>query len=593
VIVPASVGCSLKMVGGKLSFAPLEVELPVGDAIVRALAEAGVEYVLTLPGGYTGPVLVALHDHPTIRTLQIREESIGTAMAEAYGRLTGRPIVVLGQGQWISGNGGQGLLESLLGSSPVVVLTEMTDGGPFSHHGFFQSGDAEYGAWDARGALGGISKRVMTSRFPAQAVQHTQLALKHAMSGEPGPVVVIFHGSALKGTVGPESRPRIYATPAYIPRPLRAVDESVLAEATAALRTAERPLIIAGNGVRVAQATSGLAALARELDVPVATTSSGKGVFREVDDLAAGPIGTNGLAAANWLLGQADVVLAIGTKLAPVDTIREHALMLDPARQTLIQIDVEPLNTSWTYPADHVLVGDAGYVMDRLVAEYAKQPASRSESAAERVAAARADFDEFSGAEFADDSVPMLPQRIIRLLEETLPVDAIVTCDAGENRLFMLHWFRSTTPGGYLQPAGSGGMGYSVRAALAAKLAFPDRAAVAVCGDGGFSMNLHSLMTAVQEKLPVVVVVFNNGALGWVLHAMGDKAIAGDLSGFDHAAIARAIGCDGVRVEDVEDLRKALESATGDRDRPLVIDVPTSMATSFLDVEVRKRLRGN
>ena len=146
-----------------------------------------------MPGGYTGPIFSGLHGHPTIRTIQVREESIGATMAEAYGRLTGQPLVVMGQGEWIAGNAGQGFLEALLGSSPIVILTEMSDGGALSHHAPYQSGTGDYGTWDARGALAGVTKRVMVSHDPAQAVQHAQLALKHALTGEPGPVAVIFH----------------------------------------------------------------------------------------------------------------------------------------------------------------------------------------------------------------------------------------------------------------------------------------------------------------------------------------------------------------------------------------------------------------
>ena len=115
------------------------------------------------------------------------------------GGLTGQPVVVMGQGEWIAGNAGQGFLEALLGSAPVLVLTEMSDGGPLSHHGYYQSGTGDYGSWDAVSALRGVTKRVMVSHDPAQAVQHTQLAIKHALTGEPGPVAVIYHGDALKG----------------------------------------------------------------------------------------------------------------------------------------------------------------------------------------------------------------------------------------------------------------------------------------------------------------------------------------------------------------------------------------------------------
>ena len=169
-----------------------------------------------------------MHDHPTIRVVQVREEAIGSTMADAYGRLTGRPTVVMGQGEWIAGNAGQGFLEALLGSAPVLVLTEMSDGGPLSHHGYYQSGTGDYGSWDAVSALRGVTKRVMVSHHPAQAVQHTQLAIKHALTGEPGPVAVIYHGDALKDTVGPDSTPRIYPTRAYLPARSKAVDRDAL-----------------------------------------------------------------------------------------------------------------------------------------------------------------------------------------------------------------------------------------------------------------------------------------------------------------------------------------------------------------------------
>ena len=141
----------------------LEDETRVADAIVAAMADAGIEYVVGIPGGLTGPIWRALHEHPTIRPVLVREESLGSYMAEAYGRLSGRPLVVMGQGEWIVGNAGQGYLESLLGSSPMLILTEMTDGGPLSHHRSYQGGSGDFGAWDAKKALEGVTKRVMVT----------------------------------------------------------------------------------------------------------------------------------------------------------------------------------------------------------------------------------------------------------------------------------------------------------------------------------------------------------------------------------------------------------------------------------------------
>ena len=138
---------------------PSSSERRVADAIVDALAQAEIRFVVGMPGGNTGKIYTALHDHPRIRVVQVREESIGSAMAEAYGRYTGRPIVVMGQGEWIAGNAGQGFLEAHLGSAPMLILTDLTDGGVLSHHAPYQSGSADYGTWDTRQALSGMTKQ--------------------------------------------------------------------------------------------------------------------------------------------------------------------------------------------------------------------------------------------------------------------------------------------------------------------------------------------------------------------------------------------------------------------------------------------------
>jgi acetolactate synthase I/II/III large subunit len=569
-----------------MKYLPIAEERPVSDAIITALAEGGVRYVLGMPGGLTGPLWRSLHGHPIVRAIQVREESIGALMAEAYGRFTGQPAVVMGQGEWIAGNAGQGYMEALLGSSPVVILTEMSDGGSLSHHAPYQTGTGDYGTWDVRTSLGGVTKRLMVSHSPAQAVQHTQLAIKHALTGQPGPVAVVYHSSALQGQVGPTSLPRIYPTSAYLPAPVRGLDETTLDVVAQAIRAAGRPVIVAGNGVRLAHAQDSLLRLARLVDAPVATTASGKGVFPERDPLSVGVIGPFGRPAANAVVGAADVVLAVGTKLGPSDTANEQAALLDPVRQTIIQIDVEPLNAAWTFPVDHVLLGDAGYVLARLCQTYDSRSWGPEGGGRTRAEQALRAHDRVLPDSAPADEFPLLPQRIIALMEETIPDDTVITCDAGENRLFMMHWFRTAAGGEYLQPAAGGGMGYAVPAAMAARLADPERPVLAVCGDGGFGMSIHALMTAIQESLPIAVLVFNNGALGWVLHGMGDRAVAASFAEFDHAQIARSLGCDGVRVSSVDELRAQLKGLT-DLTRPLVIDVPTSLSTSFKDVTQR------
>jgi acetolactate synthase-1/2/3 large subunit len=231
-----------------------------------------------------------------------------------------------------------------------------------------------------------------------------------------------------------------------------------------------------------------------------------------------------------------------------------------------------------------MLVGEAATLCDALAAALEEEPAAAvSAPAADRIAEGAARVPSVDTERGASDAVPLHPERLIKELRSLWPADGIVTADAGENRLFMMQWFRQRFPGGYLQPAAGGGMGYSIPAALGAKLAHPDRSVLAVCGDGGFAMTISGLMTAVQEKIPITVVVFNNNALGWVLHGMGEKAVAAGFDAFDHAKIAESLGCTGVRVTSVEALQAALRAAPGAA-TPTVIDVPVSLDTSFLDV---------
>jgi acetolactate synthase-1/2/3 large subunit len=273
-------------------------------------------------------------------------------------------------------------------------------------------------------------------------------------------------------------------------------------------------------------------------------------------------------------------VIVAGSKLGVSDTARANPALLDPARQTFVQIDIEPRNASWTFPAEHVLIGDARAALAQL-ADGLRADATRRAAAESRVAALRREHGYFDAPSYAADNVPIYPQRVIAAMRRVLPDDAIVTCDAGENRILMTHFYQTRSANGFLQAAGSGPMGFGIPAALAAKLVHPERTVVAVCGDGGFAMTMNGMMTAVEQNIPIVNVVFNNHALGWVLH--GGGPFAAEFQDFDHAEIARAMKCHGVRVTRPGDLEAALREALS-CGRPAVVDVVTSLEVSYRDV---------
>ena len=563
----------------------MTAETRAAEGIVRVLEEAGIDMVFEIAGGNMGRLYDALYDHQSsVRTVLVRHEQLASVMAEVYGRLTGKPGVAIGQGIFMLANGLIGTLEAHFGSSPMVLLTDFSDVSPYSKHAPYQSGTGDYGSADTRAALAGMTKQTFVAHEPAEAVQATQLAIKHALAGERGPVGVLYHSRVFKEPIDPAKRPFLYSTRAYLPKRAPADPQDIVAAAKALL-AARQPAIIAGNGVRIAGAHAELEELAELLAAPVATTASGKGTFAETHRLALGVCGNFGQATANAVVGAADLLLAVGTRLGPADTAHENPQLIDPTRQTLLQIDVEPKNASWSFPCDVAVTGDAALALAQLAEAVKAAGAPEADVLAARrqtIAAAREKHGFFRDAGYASDEAPVMPQRLFAEILKATASDALFTCDAGENRLFMTHYFQTKAPGTLLMP-GIGAMGYAVPAALAGKLVFPQRQVIAVTGDGGFSMAISGLMTARDEKIPIVAVVLNNSALGWVKHGQGNRPIASTFADMDFAAIARAMGCRGIRVERAEEIAPALREALG-RGEPTVVDVVTSFRPSFRDV---------
>jgi acetolactate synthase-1/2/3 large subunit len=549
------------------------------QGVAQVIAAMERPIVFGLPGGHTVQIFDALRDlGGDVEGVLVREESIGTVMAESYGRLTGRPAVVMAQGAWVLGAGGIGIMEAHLGSSPMVVLVDATEGGSYSHHGPYQSGLGGYGAYDLPGAMAAITKRTFVALDPVQAVQMTQLAVKHALAGEPGPVAVVFHTRALLDRLGPEDVRRLRIDHDHRSPVATTAAHPVEAAGRAVVR-AERPVVLAGNGARGEEAVAALLTLAETLDIPVATTSGGKSVFAEDHPLAAGVIGSFGHDTANELVGAADLVLAVGTKIGSSDTMEETPALIDASRQTIVQIDTEPLNLGWTHAVQHPLLGRAADLLPRL---------TQAATGANGGGRARVSRARLASGYFAVPTVPdgatVNPRGLSHLLSKIVPAGSVITCDAGENRIFMLHDFQTRTGDVLLQPNGGGGMGYAVPAALAATWSHPDRLAVAVVGDGGYAMSLHGLMTAVENDRRLLVVVMDNQALGWVLHGQGDRPHMAEFAQFDLAGIARAIGCSATEASSESEVREAVGQATENPGVHVVV-VRTSLSESFLTIQ--------
>jgi acetolactate synthase-1/2/3 large subunit len=571
------------------SLLPDEIDVP--HAVVRVLEEAGIDFVFGMPGGDTGRIFDALYDSTRVRTILVRHEQVGSIMAEMYGRLTGKPGVVMGQGIFLACNALFGTLEAVKGASPMLLLADFTDMAPFQHHAPYQAGTGEHGNHDLRNLLASATKYTAAVYEPKQAMQTMQLAIKHATTGTPGPVAIVFGSRSLQGTVKTRRPPRVHSTErVLIPSVLRPAKGDVARVAEALLASAS-PVIIAGNGVHASRAWTPLAELADLLAIPVATTATGKSAIADVHPQALGVFGNWGQAVANEVVSTADTVLVVGSRLAPTDTCFENPELLDADRQTFLQIDIDALNIGRHFPVAAAIVADAGEALADLVTELTLHiPPARREGMARRrahLAELKTLHRYFAEPEQGSDDVPLRPERVITELARRLDERAVVTMDAGANRLYMTHYFQCRGAGTVYQPSSIGGMGYALPAALAAKLAAPDRDCVAVCGDGGFAMTMNALFTAVQYRIPAVTVVLNNSVLGWVKDGQrrrGNRFIASELGRQDYARIAQSMGCTGVRVETIKQLTDELDRVRHATE-PIVLDVVTTEDAPFWQVQ--------
>jgi acetolactate synthase-1/2/3 large subunit len=568
---------------------PTEIDVP--HALVRVLEEAGIEFVFGMPGGDTGRVFDALYDSASIRTILVRHEQTGSVMAEMYGRVTGRPGVVMGQGIFLACNALFGPLEAVKGASPMLVLGDFTDMAPFMHRAPYQAGTGEHGNHDLRNLFASVTKYTAGVWEPKQAVQTLQLAIKHATTGSPGPVAVVFSSRSLAGTVKTTRPPRLMSTARHLAHGVTRPSAADVARVAQALLGAGSPVIVAGNGVHAGRAWAPLARLAEAAAIPVATTATGKSAMAETHALALGVFGNWGQAVANEVVASADTVLVVGSRLSPTDTCFENPELLDADRQHFLQIDVEPLQIGRHYPVEAAIVADAHEALDALVAEVeAGMTPARREAARRRrehLAELKTLHRYFAEPEQRLADVPLRPERVISELAARLGERALVTMDAGANRLYMTHYFQSRGAGTVYQPSSIGGMGYALPAALGAKLAAPERDCVAVCGDGGFAMTMNALLTAAQHRIPVTTVVLNNGVLGWVKDGQrrrGNRFIASELGKLDYARMAQSMGCRGARVESLADLARALDGIHG-AEEPVVLDVVTTENAPFWQVQ--------
>jgi acetolactate synthase-1/2/3 large subunit len=533
-----------------------------GQALVQSLYREGVRVVFGVPGVQLYGVLAALRDEPRIRFITARHEQATSYMADGYARVTGdfgTALVVPGPGLL---NASAGLSTAYSASSPVLMISgQIPKGGIGKDIGLLHEVNDQI---DAIKPITKWQRRVVEIEDVPGAVREAAYQLR---TGRPRPVEI---------EMPPETMEDDGEVEFYEPqRPTRPPAPTAdIERATALLLSAQRPLIYAGGGVNSANAHVALAALAEHLQAAVALSPEGKGAVDDRSDFSLGATFWPGSPSREYA-ASADVVLAIGSRLAlsPFDRDKQ-----------IIQIDVDTAEVGRNYPNTLGLVGDARATLELLLEALRAGGAARPSRSAERQAVRDATLA-------ADTTEPQA--SIMRSLRAGTPDDAIFIAGMTQLGYYSRPFWPVYHPRTYITSSYSGNLGYEYPTALGAKVGRPDLPVIATVGDGGFLYNSQEMATAVQHKINVVVVVFNDNSYGNVSRDLDEDwggTYGAELLNPDFVRLAEAYGAVGLRADEPTQVGRLVADAV-QMDRPVLIEVPVSrMPRPMFSPARRKRV---
>jgi acetolactate synthase-1/2/3 large subunit len=531
------------------------------DALMECLKAEGVEVVFGLPGGANLPTYDAFYD-AGIRHVLVRHEAGGGHAAEGYAKATGKVGVAFGT----SGPGATNLItpiaDAMMDSVPVVFITGQVRTELIGTDGFQEA--------DMLGMTLPIVKHSFMIQHPLEIPRAIHEAFHIARTGRPGPVLVDIPQDLSRADIPYEPVSDVHL-PGY--QPTTEGNQKQIRLAAKALANARRPVLYAGGGVVSSGASEELRALALSDRFPVTCTLMGLGAFPAPHEQWLGMLGMHGTRAANYAMDEADLIVAIGARFD--DRITGKLSEFAP-RAKFIHIDIDPAEISKNVPAHIPIVGDARNILARLTSEYVALEADRGrlEEWWTRIHGWQRQYP-LTYEDSADNEIT--PQWAVQAIREATGGEAIITSDVGQHQMWTAQYYDFPEPRRWINSGGLGTMGFGVPAAMGAAVGCPDRTVVAICGDGSVQMNAQELATCAQNRIPIKVVILNNGYLGmvrqWQELFWDNRYSHVDLGQYpDFVKLAEAYGCTGVRLTDkttlVDDLRAAIAT-----DGPAVVDV--------------------
>lgn len=542
----------------------------VADSIAKSLLRHGITIIF----GQSNPTALMLAAEKIgIRQVFYRTENAGGVMADGYARISNQISALAVQNGPAATLAVAPMAEAMKASIPMIVLSQEVPASQRDRNAFQEL--------DHFALFEGVSKWTRRIDDPERAEDYVDMAITIANSGRPGPVVLLLPKDILNLPAKPSRFARTANAglfPLDRPRPAR----DAVANAATLLANAEAPVVIAGGGVHVSGATKALVRLQTVGHLPVATTNMGKGAIDEDAPLsigvAANVTGKRGPAFFNRdLVAKADVVLLVGSRTNENGT---DAWTLTRPDARYIHIDVDALEIGRNYEALR-LAGDARSALEDLTEALEACDLSTRKAAypdlVQTIAAGRQQHQDLMAPLAVSQATPIAPEKLLLDLDSLLTPNDIVVADASYASIWISSHLSSRQAGQrFLLPRGLAGLGWGVPLGMGAKLARPDARVVALVGDGGFAHVWSELETCLRDNIPVVIVVLNNNILAYQSHAenifFGETTSAIEFVETDHAAIARAIGVEGVRVDKPEDILPALKNAL-ESGKTVVLDV--------------------
>ena len=546
------------------------------DALVRAMEAKGVDVIFGIPGGSILPLYDAFYDS-NIRTILMRHEQQAAHAAEGYARVKGRPGVAVATSGPGATNLVTGIVNAMMDSQPVIAITGQVPREVLGTDAFQET--------DITGILLPVTKYAVTIKDPSKLAQTFIDSYYIATAGRPGPVLIDIPRDVLQADVELQWKDE----PSLIKYALGSVtgqtqepNPELISKAADILINAEKPVIIAGGGVIISNATEELVKLAEYLMAPVVVTTPGLGSIPSDHPLMLGVIGMHGRIEANLAVIESDTILAVGMRFADRSVGRFDEFQKG---RKVIHVDIDASELGKNVTPTVSIVGDAKKVLSELYACIISRIARKeARPFVQRLKAIGESFDEFMNN--YGEPTRITSWRALKVIREELPRNAIVTTGVGQHQMWVQLCFKVFEPRTLITSCGLGTMGFGLPAAVGAKVAAPDRTVTCIDGDGSFTMTCQSLIPMAQYDIPVICIIFDNRTLGMIrqwqdffyqkrykdenLEIYLKRRTKGSV---DYVKLAESMGVEGAVAESLDDLRMLVRRAvrTG---QALVIDLP-------------------